>query len=74
MLDRLAALVLAAFALLLPGTAAADHPSAGGQGPIGAEHQRMHAKIWKAQKRAQKRWRKMTRAQRKRELRSDSAR
>jgi hypothetical protein len=66
---RLAALVLAVFALLLPGTAAADHPSAGGQGPIGAEHQRMHAKIWKAQKRAQKHWRKMTRAQRKRELR-----
>ena len=68
---RLAALTLALVALLLPATAAADHPSAGAESALGADHVRQHAKIWKMQAKARARWKRMSRAERRRALRRE---
>ena len=68
---RLAALTLALVALLLPGPAAADHPSSGAESALGADHMRQHAKIWKVQAKARARWKRMSRAERRKALRRE---
>ena len=56
---------------MLPAGAQADHPGAGGESPIGADHMRQHAKIWKSQAKARARWKRMTRAERRRAVRRE---